>query len=47
VMWHGWWLSHNRFSLSGDDSTQDLALMVKRFKKKFCQKSKKLEENLP
>jgi hypothetical protein len=38
---------HNRFSLSRDDSTQDLALMVKRFEKKFCQKSKKLAEKLP
>jgi hypothetical protein len=33
--------------LSGDDSTQDLALMVKRFEKKFFQKSKKLAEKCP
>jgi hypothetical protein len=32
-MWHGWQSSHNRFSLSGDDFTEDFALMVKWFEK--------------
>jgi hypothetical protein len=33
VMWHGWRSSHNRFSLSGDDFTEDLALMAKQYEK--------------
>jgi hypothetical protein len=32
-MWHGWRSFHNRFSLSGDDFTEDLALMAKQFEK--------------
>jgi hypothetical protein len=33
VMCHGWPPSHNTFSLSDDDSTEDLTLMVKRFER--------------
>jgi hypothetical protein len=35
-----------RFTSSGDDSTEDLALMAKPFEKK-CQNSRKLAEKLP
>jgi hypothetical protein len=32
-MWHGWRSSHNKLRLSGDDFTEDLDLMAKRFEK--------------
>ncbi len=46
VMWRGWRLSHKRFIMGGDDPTEDLILMAKRFEKK-CQNSGKLAKKLP
>jgi hypothetical protein len=31
-MWYGWQSSYTRLSTSGDDATEDLALMANRFK---------------
>ncbi len=46
-MWHiGWLSSHKRFSISGNDPTENLALLAKRFKK-TVKTVKKLAEKLP
>jgi hypothetical protein len=44
-MWHGWQLSHKRFIMSGDDPTEDIISIAKRFEKK-CQNSGKLAKKL-
>jgi hypothetical protein len=47
MMWHiGWLSSHKRFSISGNDPTENLALLAKRFKK-TVKTVKKLAEKLP
>jgi hypothetical protein len=33
LMWHRWRSSHKRFTMSGNDLTESLALMTKRFEK--------------
>jgi len=50
VMYHGWRLSHKRFSMSGTDLTNDVALMVKVLKNFFTlkkEKKKGAEKNRP